>query len=154
MKDRFTHTEEIINRLKLEYQKYGTLIIAFDFDDTIFDYHQRGDTYDRALAALRKSYDLGLSVNCFSRVFDYEDIVFKSKYFSYVLGIELDSEGNKINSSSLALKDDPAELFEEFYNKPQFSILLDDKARLGQALDALEAVLEFIEKDKKTIPEF
>ena len=32
-------------RLLEEYKKYGELIVAFDYDNTIFDYHNNGGDY-------------------------------------------------------------------------------------------------------------
>lgn len=32
-------------RLLEEYKKYGKLIVAFDYDNTIFDYHNNGGDY-------------------------------------------------------------------------------------------------------------
>ena len=33
-------------RLEEEFKKYGKLIFCVDFDDTIFDFHKKGRTYD------------------------------------------------------------------------------------------------------------
>ena len=44
-------------RLKDEYLKYGTLIIAFDFDSTVYDYHKKGDTFNNVINLLRKLKD-------------------------------------------------------------------------------------------------
>ena len=32
-------------RLYKEYKQYGSLVIAYDFDNTVYDFHQKGNTY-------------------------------------------------------------------------------------------------------------
>ena len=45
MNDRYLSTAESIKRLVAEYEKYPYLYVAFDFDNTVFDYHRVGDTF-------------------------------------------------------------------------------------------------------------
>ncbi len=32
-------------RLLEEYKRYGSLVIAFDFDDTVYDFHKKGRSW-------------------------------------------------------------------------------------------------------------
>lgn len=41
-------------RLEEEFQKYGKLIFCVDFDDTIFDFHKKGRTYENVIQLLRR----------------------------------------------------------------------------------------------------
>lgn len=41
-------------RLEEEFKKYGKLIFCVDFDDTIFDFHKKGRTYDDVIRLLRR----------------------------------------------------------------------------------------------------
>lgn len=41
-------------RLKEEYLQYGKLIIAVDYDDTLYDFHKKGRTYDDVINLLRR----------------------------------------------------------------------------------------------------
>lgn len=43
-------------RLLEEYKKYGELIVAFDYDNTIFDYHNNGELQINQSSVLPKSY--------------------------------------------------------------------------------------------------
>lgn len=48
-------------RLLEEYKKYGSLVVAFDFDDTVYDFHNKGRSYTHVVELLRKLK----SKNCF-----------------------------------------------------------------------------------------
>lgn len=44
-----------LGRLLIEYEKHGQLIVAFDFDDTVFNTHERpGWEYNQVIELLRK----------------------------------------------------------------------------------------------------
>ena len=47
MEDRYLNDEETYNRLMIEYKKYDSLYVAFDFDNTVYDYHKTGDTFPK-----------------------------------------------------------------------------------------------------------
>lgn len=51
--DRYSDINECVDRLLHEYRTYGSLIIAYDYDNTVFDYHNRGDTFDEVIKLLR-----------------------------------------------------------------------------------------------------
>ena len=36
-----------------EYEQYGSLIIAYDYDNTVYDYHGRGDTFNDVIDLLK-----------------------------------------------------------------------------------------------------
>lgn len=47
--------ERALGRLIIEYEKHGQLIVAFDFDDTVFNTHERpGWEYNQVIELLRK----------------------------------------------------------------------------------------------------
>ena len=47
-------------RLLHEYNKYNSLMIAVDFDDTLYDYHKKGHTYTQVAQLVRNLK----SINC------------------------------------------------------------------------------------------
>jgi hypothetical protein len=145
MDSRFTQTKNAVDRLKKDYANHSNLVIAFDFDDTVFDYHHRGDTYSQVIDALRRAQDHNLSLTCLTRVYKMDDLIFKSKYIEQVLRLTLDTDNNRVNLNANAYGEDDADLFEEFYNKPFFNLLLDDKAGLGQALEILQEFLNYLD---------
>lgn len=59
--DKYLQENSSYNRLCEEYQKYGSLIVAVDFDDTVYDFHKAGHSYEKVKQLIR---DLK-SINCF-----------------------------------------------------------------------------------------
>jgi hydroxymethylpyrimidine pyrophosphatase-like HAD family hydrolase len=59
--DFYLNTDNSSQRLLEEYRKYGTLVVAFDFDDTVYDFHKKGRLYKNVIKLLQ---DLK-SINCY-----------------------------------------------------------------------------------------
>ncbi|MEG1311996.1 MAG: hypothetical protein RR942_01195 [Romboutsia sp.] len=51
--DYFLNSDNVYERLKSEYNKHGKLIVAVDFDDTLYDFHNKGRSYDDVIGLLR-----------------------------------------------------------------------------------------------------
>lgn len=51
--DHYLSEENCYQRLEDEFKKYGKLIFCVDFDDTIYDFHKLGRTYDDVIALLK-----------------------------------------------------------------------------------------------------
>lgn len=54
MIDYYLKRKNFYKRLEKEYKKYGMLIIAYDFDDTVYDFHKQGRTYNKIIKLLRE----------------------------------------------------------------------------------------------------
>ena len=52
--DYYLSEEHCYQRLEDEFKKYGKLIICVDFDDTIYDFHKLGRTYDDVINLLKR----------------------------------------------------------------------------------------------------
>ena len=52
--DQYLNPWNSYQRLKHEYVYYGRLIIAYDVDSTVFDYHNTGTSYEMVKSILRK----------------------------------------------------------------------------------------------------
>lgn len=52
--DYFLSEKHCYQRLVEEYKKYGKLIFCVDFDDTIYDFHKLGRTYDNVIDLLHR----------------------------------------------------------------------------------------------------
>jgi hydroxymethylpyrimidine pyrophosphatase-like HAD family hydrolase len=59
--DFYLNPENSQNRLIEEYQVHGALVVAFDFDDTVYDFHQKGRIYTKVIQLL---HDLK-AINCY-----------------------------------------------------------------------------------------
>ena len=52
--DFYLYEQNCYQRLEDEFKKYGKLIICVDFDDTIYDFHKLGRTYDNVINLLKR----------------------------------------------------------------------------------------------------
>lgn len=123
MDDRYVDVLPKLARLIREDIQYGSLIIAFDFDNTIHDYHNVGDNYPRTIKALNKAQLRGHTLVLFTSNPDTDFCL------QYCKGIGLDIKW--VNKSPIAMGG----------VKPYYNLLLDDRAGLGEALKLLEAIL-------------
>lgn len=132
MNDPYTSTDICVTRLLAEYEVHKKLIVAVDYDDTVYDYHNKGHQYERVIKVLERCSSLDFFIVPFtgSPPDKYGSIY---TYFA-VLGIKV----SQINTNAFPLP---------FGNhgKMYFNILLDDRAGLGQALETLETVLDRID---------
>lgn len=72
MRDPYISNYKVVSRLLNEYKRHGNLVVAFDFDNTIHDYHQQMDTYPRVVKLLKRCYTLGLTLVCYTGNDDIE----------------------------------------------------------------------------------
>lgn len=54
MTDYFLQLENSYNRLEEEFIKYGKLIFCVDYDDTLYDFHKKGRTYQNIIELLHR----------------------------------------------------------------------------------------------------
>jgi len=59
MSDPYLSQTSCIDRLFNDYKAHKSLLVAFDFDDTVFDYHKKGYTYKAVTDLLLKCQDMG-----------------------------------------------------------------------------------------------
>mgnify|MGYP006169749973 CR=1 FL=1 len=121
-------------RLLKEYKEHGKLVIAFDFDNTVYDFHKAGLNLKRARAAIIQAKSLGHEVYCFTA---NNDENFVKDFCKLTLGFI-----PAINESSID------HLFGT--RKPFYSLLLDDRAGLSSALNLLIQLNEHIINEKPT----
>ena len=115
-------------RLWNEYKKYGTLVIAYDFDNTIYDFHKKGNTYIQVIELLRQLKSIGCILICFTA---NEDNIFIESYCK-LYNIPLD----KLNESP--------DFFKSNSKKIYFNDLLDDRAGLQQVYQELNLLIQLI----------
>lgn len=131
MQDPFLFTGNQVARLLEDYYKHNSLIVAFDFDNTIYDFHKKGYTFPLLVGIIKECISLGFEVFCFTANKDYE---FVNKVLTE-LGINCN-----INESSVELGSK---------SKPYFNILLDDRAGLLSAFTDLTTAIRIITKENK-----
>ena len=133
--DPYSLTANAVDRLFLEWKKHPKLIVAVDFDDSLYDFHGVGNSHKRVIEALKKCNQLGFYVVLWSAS-KPERYAYMQEY-ALSVGVEIAS----INTNPIPLP---------FGNdrKMYYNILLDDRAGLGQALDTLEITMALIESQQ------
>lgn len=125
----YLNDRKAIDRLKREYLEHKNLVIGFDFDDTVFPYHE-GIIVDDVLKLLQKCKKLGFTLCIWSTCSRPRDIFYK-----IAITKSLNIEPNYINESPIF----------NGTTKPYFSILLDDRAGLSSAYNILLTTLNELE---------
>lgn len=140
MLDEYLDTEKSFNRLKEEFNIHGKLIIAYDLDSTVFDYHHKNASYEMVKELIRKYKNYAYFIVFTSSESDrYDEIkeILKKENLPY----------DSIN------EDAPFIPFKG--RKVYYNILLDDRAGLNQTYNELlrlydEVIVNLEEnKDKK-----
>lgn len=125
MGDRYLSINESIRRLRKDLEAYGKLFIAFDFDGTVFDYFNEGDTYPRMEFLLRMAKRLGHVLILFTAQ-DTQEKVDKAVAYCKAHGYE----PTYVNENPIMNS-----------RKPYYNILLDDRAGLRESYEILKNVL-------------
>ena len=118
--------DNCVNRLLDEHKKHGTLYIAFDFDNTIYDYHDKGIDCSSVISLLQNCTKLGFKMILFTCEDDINKLKEKETFcFDNMI------EVHYINESPIL----------DFTTKPYYNILLDDRAGLESSMKILERVV-------------
>lgn len=68
--------EQQVERLRSEVAAHGSLFVAFDFDNTIFDYHNQGFDYSGVISLLRRCSEMGHKMILLTSNEDEEKLAF------------------------------------------------------------------------------
>ena len=112
-----------INRLKKEYLQHKKLIIGFDFDNTIYDYHKENLELTPIINLLKRCSKLKF-IMC---LYTIDNNLYFKRTHTRMLGINIDY----VNTSPVILGN----------GKPYFNILLDDRAGLSASYNILLTTL-------------
>jgi len=122
---------DFYDRLRQDYKQHGSLFVAYDYDNTIFDYHGLGINYHSIIEILKESKELGFTMILFTG-----------------------NEGDKLESILNKLKS--LQIPYDFVNenpimdtrKPYYNILLDDRAGLKESYNYLKNLIDEIRNQK------
>lgn len=123
-------TSNLAERLCKEYDKYGSLYIAFDFDNTVQDY-QTKEPINGVISLLQDLSKLGMKLilcTCGDRL--EEKLLFCKDY----------------NITPYSVNSNPDINFGE--GKPYFNVLLDDRAGGVEVYNSLISLIEYIHISK------
>lgn len=132
----FFDPKERVEELLLQYQKHNTLIIAVDFDDTIYDLYKAGKDFTPIYDILKRAKAVGCSIMIFTA---------RNKASFY----EITEHCNDIGLEYDKINEDVITLDYGYSRKPYYNVFLDDKAGLLEAYTILKAAIEVIEKQVK-----
>lgn len=135
MIDQYLVQTASLDRLYVEYKKYGSLTIGFDFDGTVHDYHKTGVSHEMVRQLLRDLKEIGCILICWTA---YPDLKYVDE-FLWQHDIPFDG----INEGAIKLNWDS--------KKPFFSALLDDRAGLLQVYNELRELADSIKKEKEEL---
>lgn len=124
-KDPYMNRNNVVRRLLKEWDEHGTLFVAFDFDNTVFDYHNKGFTFPRIEFLLQQCKKEGFKLILFTAK-ETQDELEKCIAYCEKFGYKPDY----INESPIMNT-----------KKPYYNILLDDRAGLQQAAEILAVVI-------------
>lgn len=133
--DFFLNEQNVVERLVKEWREHGKIIIAYDYDDTVFDFHNRGETYDDVISLLQRCDKVGahfvVSTCCGEH--QYNDI----KNYLYERDIPFD----RINENMPFVKFTGRKIYA--------NVTLDDRGGLSAAYNSLLRAVMIVENDKK-----
>lgn len=115
-------------RLLKEYNQYKSLVIAYDLDNTLYDFHKKGETYTMVMDLLKELKSIGCYMICFTANSD-KDFVLK-----YLTENEIPFD---------AINENPP-FFKCEERKIYFNALLDDRAGLQQVYNELHLLITII----------
>ena len=119
-----------IDRLKREYELHKNLVIGYDFDSTIYDYHRQVLDLQPVITLLKQCSNLGFTMCLWTVPTETLEGMTNVDKVAYCVGIGI--KVDYINGSPL---------FRESKQKAFFSILLDDRAGLASAYNTLQTAL-------------
>jgi len=129
--DPFTHKEMVKKRWKNELEKYGKLIIAFDFDYTVHNYREEDNfAYDVVMQLLRDWRPYAHFV-----VFTASP----EERYPYIK--------NYLEKNNIPYDKINEDILERNYTrKIYYNVFLDDRAGLGETVEILTEILEEIKE--------
>jgi hypothetical protein len=125
--DEYLKPESSYDRLQAEYNKYGSLWIGYDFDNTVYDFHKIGASYEMVRQLLRDLRSIGCKLTCWTA---QKDLAFVEAFLK-----ENNIPFDDINGDGISLGW-PS-------RKPFFSALLDDRAGLERVYWDLFHLVEY-----------
>lgn len=140
MTDPYLSIIQTTKRLVSEWMKHGDIIVAYDYDNTVYDFHEKGHTFTMVKELLREVGDMGgkfIVYSC-SPKSRHEEI----KTYLTSENIPFDY----INEPAVRLGD-----FDDGSGKLFYSIFLDDRAGLTSAYMALMAAMRVMKQKPEDV---
>ena len=129
--DKYLKPNSAYERLWAEYTKYGSLIVAVDYDDTLFDFHKTGNSYEMVKQLVRDLHSIGCKIIIYTGSENINDI---DNYLRQNnIPWDLINENLQINGNWASGKNS---------RKVYANVYLDDRAGLFQVYNDLTKLVE------------
>lgn len=128
--DTYLNPENSVTRLLEEYRTHNSLVVAFDFDDTVYDFHKKGRLYNDVIQLLKELKKANCYLICWT---GQEDVEFVEQYLK-----DNEIPFNTINENPIFHKSSSRKIYANAY--------LDDRAGLKQVYDELQYLLKNIKE--------
>lgn len=136
MKHPYLNPENTFQRLLDEYRKYGSIVVAVDFDNTLYDYHKTGLDCSEVIDLLQHLK----SINCTIALWTAsEEIDFIQKYCAE-------------NAIPVDLINENPPFFQSSSRKIYYNELLDDRSGMAESFHRLSRLYQTIKMDKQQMP--
>lgn len=119
---------DFYQRLRKDYQQHKSIFVAFDYDNTVFDYHNQGISYIKIIELLRVCKSLGFTLILFTGNEDDQLEIIKKDLINRNIPFDLINENPLMET-----------------RKPYYNILLDDRAGLKEAYQNLKKLTNDIQ---------
>lgn len=129
--DKYLETDSAYSRLWAEYKKYNSLVVAVDFDDTLFDFHGTGGSYGLVQQLIRDLKTIGCYIIVWTGNSDKVFIV------DYMLKYNIPYD--TINENPPFYKSESRKIYANVY--------IDDRAGLKQVYDDLTLLVYKAKKE-------
>lgn len=119
--DFYLNQQNAYKRILKEYLTYDRLIVAYDFDNTVYDYHQKGWQFEQVIQLLRRLKEMGCYLIIFTANEDLELVRNHCEKYSIPFD-QINENAPFINANA---------------RKIYYNVLLDDRAGLRATYDLL-----------------
>ncbi|MBB6672212.1 hypothetical protein [Cohnella nanjingensis] len=131
--DFYLEDDNVVARLVAEWKKYGRLVVAYDYDNTVYDYHHAGLAFDDVIALLRACKEQGAHL-----------VIFTACGEAQYPEIRAYLTANRIPFD--AINENPPFVPVGSPHKIYYNILLDDRAGLSSAYRCLKSALDMMKR--------
>lgn len=126
--DFYLNPENSKNRLLEEYKAYNSLVVAYDFDDTVYDFLKKERIYNDVILLLKNLKLINCNLICWT---GQDDLEFVAKYLK-----DNDIPYDSINENPSFHKKTSRKVYANAY--------LDDRAGLKQVYEELNYLINNI----------
>lgn len=134
--DEFLRPNAMFLRLLKDWEKYGTITVGFDFDQTVAPYHNLEATFEMVISLLHELDEIGATLVCWTANpnHDYVTKYLQSKGIKHV--------GINVDAIDLGYQT----------RKPFYSALLDDRSGLDSVYRDLSLLVWYVKEHKLQKP--